>query len=142
MIADPRIQEFLRYGMASAAALAVDFGLLVLLTSVFGVDYLISAAVGFSVGVVVVYILSITWVFRGRTNENRGSEFAVFVAIGIAGLGVNELIMWQGTETAGLPYQVSKLLSAGCVFLFNFTFRKLLLFSDLRIFRALRTGHP
>ena len=142
MAADPRFLEFLRYGMASAAALTVDFGLLVLLTSGFGVDYLISGAIGFSVGVVIVYVLSITWVFRGQANDNRGSEFAIFVAIGIAGLGVNELIMWQGTETAGLPYQVSKLASAGCVFLFNFTFRKLLLFSELRISRGLRAGHP
>ena len=142
MVADPRILEFLRYGIASAAALAVDFGLLVLLTSVFGVDYLVSAAVGFSVGVVVIYVLSITWAFRGQANDSRGPEFAVFVTIGIAGLGINELIMWQVTETAGLPYQLSKLVSAACVFLFNFTFRKLLLFSEHRILRALRAGHP
>lgn len=142
MVADRRVLEFLRYGIASAAALTVDFGLLVLLTSGFGVDYLVSAAVGFSVGVVVIYVLSITWAFRSQVNDSRGAEFAVFVAIGIAGLGVNELIMWQATETAGLPYQLSKLASAGCVFLFNFTFRKLLLFSELRLFRALRAGHP
>ncbi|MGH7926170.1 MAG: GtrA family protein, partial [Candidatus Binatia bacterium] len=92
---------------------------------------LLSAAIGFGCGVALTYFLAINWVFRVRRFCNKGSEFAFFLFIGIAGLAVNEYIIWNATEAFDLHYQASKLVSAGAVFLFNFTLRKMLLFSRL-----------
>ena len=50
----PGAIEFARYFLASAAALAVDYALFVLLTAS-GLFYLVSAAVGFSAGLAVAY---------------------------------------------------------------------------------------
>jgi putative flippase GtrA len=122
--------EFLGYAAASALALAGDFGTLVLLTELAGVHYLVSAAVGFSVGILITYILSVRWVFATRRVGNVWAERAVFLLIGVAGLVINQAVMFGLTEIALFPYAVSKLASVALVFTFNFTARKALLFTQ------------
>lgn len=122
------IAEFLRYGAASAVALLVDFATLVLLTELAGVHYLASAAVGFSLGILVAYVLSIRWVFAARRLASVPAESAIFLLIGVTGLVINHIVMFGLTEAAALPYAVSKVGSAGIVFTFNFIARKTLLF--------------
>ena len=120
--------EFLRYGAASAVALFVDFATLVLLTEVAGVYYLASAAVGFTLGIAVAYLLSVRWVFAARRLASIPVESAIFLLIGVAGLVINHIMMFGLTEGAHFPYAVSKIGSAGVVFTFNFIARKSVLF--------------
>ena len=122
------VEEFLRYGAASAIALFVDFTTLVLLTEVGGLHYLASAAVGFCFGIVAAYLLSIHWVFAARRLASVPVESALFLLIGVAGLGINHVAMLGLTEAAHLPYALSKIGSAGLVFTFNFIARKTVLF--------------
>ncbi|MDE6445362.1 MAG: GtrA family protein [Alistipes sp.] len=125
---DGRIQLF-RYFFVGGAAFSVDFGLLWLLTE-WGVHYLLSAACSFVAGLTVNYALSVRWVFRNRTLHSRIAEFVSFAAIGLAGLGLNEAIVWAATDWAGLYYLVSKIISTAVVFFWNFTARKYLLFYE------------
>lgn len=122
------VAEFLRYGAASAVALFVDFATLVLLTEVAGVHYLVSAAVGFTLGIAVAYLLSVRWVFAARRLANVPVESAIFLLIGVAGLVINHIVMFGLTEGAQFPYAVSKICSTGVVFTFNFIARKTVLF--------------
>jgi len=122
--------EFIRYFVASAIALAIDFGTLWILTSIFLVPYLISGAIAFATGLVVIYSLSIWWVFTKRSVRNRGIEFLFFSVIGIVGLLLNEIILWFFTDSLNLFYLFSKIISVGVVFSWNFLARKTLLFSS------------
>lgn len=123
------LTELVRYGAASAVALACDFTLLVLLTELAGVHYLASAAAGFGVGVLAAYLLSIGWVFSSRRLASVPAECTIFVLIGLAGLVINHLVMFSLTEIALFPYALSKVVSAGLVFTFNFCARKGALFT-------------
>lgn len=123
------LREFTRYTAASAIAFAADFGTLVLLTELFGVHYLVSAAAGFGLGILITYGLSVTWVFSVRRLASASMERMIFVLIGIGGLGINHVVMFSLTEMALLPYWLSKIGSVALVFLFNFTLRKGLLFT-------------
>ena len=122
--------ELALYGLVSILALSIDVATLIVCTETFGLHYLLSAALAFLLGVSVAYVLSVTWAFKVRARTNRRQEFLIFAGIGIAGLGLNEFVMWNGTELLGLHYLVSKMLSAMLVFFFNFGLRKMLLFSD------------
>lgn len=122
--------EFLGYAAASALALAGDFGTLVLLTELAGVHYLLSAAIGFSVGILITYVLSVRWVFTTRRLASVWAERAIFLLIGLAGLAINHVVMFALTGIALLPYTVSKLASVGLVFTFNFSVRKAVLFTQ------------
>jgi putative flippase GtrA len=121
--------EGTRYFTASAAALAVDFGLYAALVRLASVDYLIAAPVGFALGLATIYLLSVRWVFGARRLADARLEFAVFASIGLAGMALNQLVIYVGVEAWSLSYELAKLASAGVVFCFNFALRKLLLFT-------------
>lgn len=120
--------QLIRYGFVGGAAFLVDYGVLVLLTEVFGMHYLLSATISFILGLITNYLLSVVWVFNNRTLGNRWAEFAVFAIIGVIGLGLNALIMYVCTDKMGIHYMISKIISTVIVFFWNFFARKVILF--------------
>lgn len=121
--------DLLKYGAASAAALALDYGTLFLLSQVIGVNYLISAAAGFSAGLALVYVLSVRFVYRNRRVMDAGKELAGFIVTGALGLLLNETLMALFVGVLGLAVAVAKIPTAGFVFLFNFATRRSFLFA-------------
>jgi putative flippase GtrA len=120
--------QLLRSLMVAAVAFVVDFGVLIILTSYFQVNYLLSAAISFSLGLVVNYLLSVAWVFTNRKLSKKHHELVVFVIIGIIGLCLNDAIMWLFTGKLLFDYRISKLISTGIVFFWNFGARKYILY--------------
>jgi putative flippase GtrA len=121
--------QLFRYTLVGGAAYLVDIGTLIVAVEVFAVYYLTSAAIAFLLGLTTNYGLSILWVFSRRTSGSRVNEFLIFSAIGIAGLGLNELFIWFFTELLFFHYVVSKLFSTVFVYLWNFFARKYALFN-------------
>jgi putative flippase GtrA len=122
------VQVF-RYAAGGAAAFGVDFVVLVLLTELIGWHYLVSATVGFACGMATHYAVSIVWVFHRRSVRNRPIEFAAFAVLGLFGLSINVTALYLLTEFAGFHYTLSKILASIPSFAWNFTSRKVLLFS-------------
>lgn len=125
---DVRIQLF-RYFFVGGLAFAVDFALLWALTEFAGMHYTLSAAISFTAGLAVNYLISIRWVFRERTLQSRAAEFTVFAVIGVVGIGLNVSIIWTATEWLSIHYLVSKIVATAIVFLWNFFARKYILFN-------------
>ncbi len=121
--------EFVKYVIASGVALAIDIGLLYFLTEILGIHYLLSATISFSFGILSIYILSVAWVFDKRRLSDNRIELFVFATIGIIGLGINALGLYLLTSMAGLYYMYSKAFTTILVFSWNFSARKLALFS-------------
>ena len=123
------LREGSRYLVASAAALAVDIAVYLALMHLAGVHYLVAAPAGFTCGLVAIYFLSARWAFTVRRYADRRLEFALFTAIGLAGLLLNQAVIYAGVTGLALSPEAAKLLSALAVFGFNFSARKLMLFS-------------
>jgi putative flippase GtrA len=113
---------------SSAVSFALDLGTLALLTEVFGLFYLLSAAVSFSLGTTLSYLLSVLWVFGARRVPSKALEYGLFFLIGIVGLGLNEALLWLFTEKTHLYYLYSKIAAGALVFFWNFGARKYVLF--------------
>lgn len=125
--------DFVRYFAASLLALAVDTGTLSLCLRVLHLSLAWSATLGFVVGAIVAYVLSIRWVFKARAFAKVPAlEFATFVGIGIAGLGITQLVLWLGVTELGLLAEAVKLVAAVVSFAFNYIVRKTLLFATSR----------
>lgn len=126
------IGEFRRYILVGGLAFGVDFVTLYFLTEYFGWHYLVSATCAFALGLLTNYTCSIRYVFSHRSRSNRRIEFAIFSAVGIAGLLINNLCLFGLTETLGLHYLISKIIAAAVVLVFNFSLRRTLLFTPLK----------
>lgn len=124
-----RICEFGVYGAASGAALIVDISVLQLLASVLGVHYLIASTVSFVTGGVVLYALSVAFVFKLRRVDNRALEFSFFLALGLVGLIVNSAVIYIAAGAGHLSLLAAKFTAAGFTFSTNFILRRFLLFS-------------
>jgi putative flippase GtrA len=125
---DVRIQAF-RYLVSGGTAFLVDAGLLALLTELFDREQLLLwTAVAFCAGLLITYLFSILWVFDNRSLKSRTAEAAIFVGIGVVGLGLTELFMWLFADKAGLHYLLSKIITTVLVFVWNFAAKKLILF--------------
>ena len=118
-----------RYVVASAAALAVDAAAYIALIRLANVYYMVAAPVGYSLGILVIYLLSTRWVFSDRRLTSVRSEFLIFTLIGIAGLLLNQLVIFICVESFSTSYELAKLTSAAIVFGVNFSGRKLILFT-------------
>ena len=120
--------QLFRYCFVGGFAFLVDYGLLALLTEVFGLHYLLSATLSFIAGLIVNYLLSTYWIFRKSIIDNKWVEFLAFSVIGIIGLGFNTFLLYLFTDLGHIHYLVSKLLTAAIVLLWNFWARKIILF--------------
>lgn len=118
-----------KYLAASAVAFAADLALLTLLVGVGHWDYRPAAACSFIAGGVVLYVLSVTFVFPFRRVPNRSLELPCFIGLGLIGLVVNLGAMFVAVDALHLPIVSAKMLAAGCTFGINFFLRRLLLFT-------------
>lgn len=125
---DRLLDQFIRYGFVGGIAFAVDFGLLYVLTDILQLHYLLSAALSFTAGLTVNYILSTLWVFTRHQVSSKKTELLIFIAIGVIGLGFNEALMWLLTDWWETYYLISKIVSTVLVYLWNFSARKYILY--------------
>lgn len=121
------IQQLLKFGVVGAIAFVIDFGVLVFLTEVFGLNPVISATISFIASVVFNYVASMRYVFARREDMSRTREFIIFVVLSVIGLGINDLLMWLGTEFSSIDYRIVKVAATAVVMVWNFVTRKLFL---------------
>lgn len=117
----------MKFGVVGAIAFVIDYGLLALLTEAFGVNYLVSATISFTASVAFNYVASMRYVFTHKQGMSRRREFAIFVALSIAGLIINNACMWAGVEFLGIHYLVVKIGATFLVMVWNFVTRKIFL---------------
>lgn len=120
--------QLVRYVVAGGVAFTVDFVLLWLLTEHIGVHYLLSTVIAYSVGLGITYLLSVYWIFNERSTRNWVVELTIFALIGIIGLGLTSLSMWFLTDRLQIHYLLSKIVTTGVVFIWNFIAKKFILF--------------
>lgn len=118
------IEQIMKFGVVGVIAFIIDYGLLVLLTELFDINYLISATVGFTVSVIFNYLASMRFVFTHKEGMSKTKEFVIFVVLSVVGLGINDLLMWLGTDMIGIPYFITKLFATAVVMVWNFVTRK------------------
>jgi len=123
------IREAFLYSAASGLAMLTDVGLLWLLVERFDTHYLLAATIAFLAGTAVVYVISVSAIFRHRKIKNRRVEFGAFAAIGVLGLCVNLAVLKTAVDGLGLHYLIGKLASIMFTFSLNFGLRRYFLFS-------------
>ena len=116
-----RLYEIARFVLVGGACFVLDYGLLYILTEYVGLYYLLSAGISFSVSVFVNFCLAC--VFRGADAQTRRAKM-LFFGSSIAGLGLNQLLMWLLVDFAHIYYMIAKLIAAGIVMIWNYVLKR------------------
>ena len=98
------------------------------------------SALGFTVSVIINYILSFKFVFERKEDLDRRKEFVAFIILSVIGLGLNQLIIWicvgpvygniaflRNILNYDLAYTGAKVIATAIVMVYNFVTRKIFL---------------
>ena len=133
------VDQILKFGVVGVLCFAIDFAVYTVLLAVIDwhYDYVIATFWGFTISVIVNYLLSMKFVFVRRENMDRRKEFAVFVVLSIIGCILNELLIilcmngiydnWTWLQSVcgrELAKMGGKIVATGVVMVYNFVTRK------------------
>lgn len=119
--------QVFKFGIVGVIAFLIDYVTLIICKEVFHLNTLLSAAIAFTVSVIVNYILSVKWVFDVNKKNSGKRNFIIFIIFSLMGLGLTELIMWFGEDILKISYLIVKIVATIIVMIFNFITRKLFL---------------
>jgi putative flippase GtrA len=139
------LAQLIKFGFVGGLCFLIDFAISTILFDILKRILSVSAAtaiggfVGFTVSVVINYILSMKFVFERKEDMSRKKEFVIFVVLSIIGLGINEIILLvcsgihASSETLSgligdtLWFAISKIIATAIVMVYNFISRKIFL---------------
>ena len=125
--ADGLLGQLVRYFGVAVVAAVVDTGGLWLLATKADVNYLIAAAVAFTLGLLTNFTLARTFVF-GATRLPFWAELGSYAIIGLAGVVLTEGILFASVDLIGMPLMAGKALALAIVFFWNFLARRYLIY--------------
>lgn len=115
--------RFIKFCIVGLSGVAVNMGLLWLLTEVVGLFYLVSATISIETSIISNYLLNDYFTFSDRRSGGTGSlirRFLKFNLISLAGLGINLSTLWLLTSIAGVYYLLSNLVGIALATLWNY----------------------
>jgi len=121
-------REFVRYIGVGGVAFVADFTVLAILTFA-GMHYLSAALLAFLLGSWVNYRLSVRWVFAYRAIETGGTEFGLFLMVGVITLGVSLGLMALLVDGLAMHVLLAKCVVTAFTLVANFAGRRALLFT-------------
>lgn len=143
------ISQIMKFGVVGVICFVIDYviGLVVLniilafgSESLFELASMAGSALGFTISVIVNYILSFKYVFARKEEMNRKAEFVIFIVLSVIGLGLNQLIIWVCVGPIyshvawlkqllhyNLAFTAAKVIATGIVMIYNFITRKIFL---------------
>lgn len=119
--------QALRYGLAAFGGFLADYAVLLVLKEWVGLHYLVAVPIAFIAGIAVNYLIGILFVFR-RGRLSLGRELMLFVIISLLALAFTEGSMYLFTDLLRVDYRISRVITGGVTYLFNFFSRRLLLY--------------
>ena len=127
-----RLGEVIRFVITGGVCFLIELVALILLRDKAGLDTLVAVPIAFLVSVIVNYLMCVRWVFDGA-GEQGNAQRVGFLVTSVAGLLLNELLMWLfrmafGEDTvvvwvfsfAVTMYMVNKTIATFIVMVWNY----------------------
>lgn len=141
--------QIMKFGVVGAVCFGIDYiiGYSVMKIIVklgggtlFELASMAGSALGFTVSVIINYILSFKFVFERKEDLDRRKECVAFIILSVIGLGLNQLIIWicvgpvygniaflRNILNYDLAYTGAKVIATAIVMVYNFVTRKIFL---------------
>lgn len=140
------INQIIKFGIVGVIAFIIDFVITMIIYSLLNrftnlsleLSSMIGSFFGFTISVIVNYILSMKYVFVRNEELDRKKEFTIFIVLSIIGLIINEIVIYLCTKTIygnirfirdlfneDMFVALSKMFATGIVMVYNFITRKI-----------------
>lgn len=120
--------KFLKFCIVGLSGTIIDFGTTWLLKEKVKINKYIASSIGFVIAASSNYLFNRFWTFQSE-NTQIAREYLSFVLISIAGLGINNFVIFLLNEKMKFNFYLSKLFATGVVTLWNFFMNYLITFS-------------
>ncbi len=127
---DESIVQLIRYFVTAVIATLIDYSIYVLCLSFGGFDILSAIILGFTIGVIVNYKLSVIWAFSVRHVQAKTLAWTVFTLTGIVGILINFGVVQLLTSQLLIDARAARLPAIASAFIWNFLSKKVLLFKN------------
>jgi putative flippase GtrA len=121
------IIKFLKFCVVGFSGMLIDFGTTWLLKEKARVNKYIANSTGFVLAATSNYIWNRIWTFES-SNSEIAVEYFSFILISVAGLGINNLVIYILNDRLKLNFYLSKLLAIGVVTIWNFVMNFIITF--------------
>lgn len=91
---------------------------------------MVGTGLGFLIGLLVNYVLSVWFVFICKGNSKTALGFLEFALLSAVGLGLHELGMYVLNSLCGMNEWIVKILMTAIVLVYNYVSRKLFIFKE------------
>lgn len=134
------LEQIFKFAIVGGISFVVDFLVYTVMCNVLHIHYIIAGVAGFTVSVIVNYILSMRFVFVSKDDMRKDKEFVIFVVLSLIGMLLNSVILYICIDLiymhwlwlmSILPIDwmniVAKVVATGIVMVYNFVTRKIFL---------------
>ena len=111
--------KFLKFCAVGFSGMLIDFGTTWLLKEKVRINKYIANSTGFILAATSNYIWNRLWTFQSENNR-IAIEYFSFILISVAGLGINNFVIFVLNDKLKLNFYLSKLFAVGVVTVWNF----------------------
>lgn len=119
------LKEIIRFVVVGGFCFVLEFAMLYGFTECLHIQYLISSAAAFIIALIVNYFLCVYVVFNTENQSNTKRTW--FVITSVAGLGINQIVMYIMVEKIAIWYMFAKVFAAAVVMIWNYITKKIIL---------------
>ena len=126
-IKSPRFGEIFRFGVNGGVCFVVDAAVMWVCMNIFNWSDWLSIGLGFTVSVILNYILCLVWVFKGATKQTLKSQI-IFIGSSIIGLGLTEILMLFALNVISMHELIAKVIVTLIVMVWNYFMKRIAIY--------------
>jgi putative flippase GtrA len=119
--------KFIKFCVVGFTGMGIDFGTTWLLKEKIRINKYIANSAGFVIAATSNYIWNRLWTFQSE-NSHIAEEYFLFIIISVAGLGINNLLVYIFSDRMKFNFYLSKLFAIAVVTLWNFVMNLIITF--------------
>lgn len=134
------LEQIFKFAIVGGISFVVDFVVYGISCNVLGIHYIIAGVLGFTISVIVNYLLSMKFVFVSKEDMHKGKEFVIFVVLSLIGMLLNSVILYICIDLIYMNWVwlnnildieimnlAAKIAATGIIMVYNFVTRKIFL---------------
>ncbi len=127
LLKNPKLLEIFRFGVNGGVCFLVDAAIMALMMDYTPAPDWLSIGVGFTVSVILNYILCLVWVFKGAGKQDLKSKI-IFIGSSVIGLGLTELLMLIALNLLFMDKIIAKIIVTLIVMVWNYFMKRLAIY--------------